>query len=244
MEVAYSKLVKLNRVKSKRRIRASAARRARPARRRRTIEVSHNGSRRRARARLRIASRPARRHASNGSKASAKSSPQSIQQRRIEAHYQSALKNFEAAVSAFQKHNFERARELFAKVAAGPTGEVAVRAETYLRMCEGKLHPAQPVAKTAAELYDLGIAQLNARQLEAALESLKRAFALSPHQEHIRYALAAAHAQQGNVETALEHLKAAIELRPANRYLASRDEDFQPLTADPRFARLLQSGGA
>ena len=171
-------------------------------------------------------------------------SAESNQQRRSEAHYQAAVKNFEAAVSAFQKRNFEKAKELFAKLAASPTGEVAVRAETYLRMCERKLHPAQPIAKTAAELYDLGIAQLNARQLEAAIESLKRAFALSPKQEHIRYALAAAHAQQGNVEAALEHLKAAIELRPANRYIASRDEDFQPLTADPRFGRLLHSGGA
>ena len=154
------------------------------------------------------------------------------------------MKNFEAAVSAFQKQNFEKAKDLFTKLAASPSSEVAIRAETYLRMCERKLHPAQPVAKTAAEFYDLGIAQLNARQLDAAIESLKKASALGPNQEHIRYALAAAHAQQGNVEAALEHLKAAIELRPANRYLASRDEDFQPLAADLRFGRLLQSGGA
>ena len=172
------------------------------------------------------------------------SSPVSNQQRRSEAHYQAAVKNFETAVSAFQKRNFEKAKELFAKLSASPSGEVAIWAETYLRMCERRLNPPQPVAKTAAELYDLGIAQLNARQLDAAIESLKRAFALSPNQEHIRYALAAAHAQQGNVEAALEHLKAAIELRPANRYLARRDEDFQPLAADPRFGRLLQSGGA
>ncbi len=171
-------------------------------------------------------------------------SPESTQQRRIEAHYQAAVKNFETAVGAFQKRNFEKAKELFAKLAASPSGEVAIRAETYLRMCERKLHPTLPVAKTAAELYDLGIAQLNARQLDAAIESLKRAFALSPNQEYIRYALAAAHAQQGNVEAALEHLKAAIELRSANRYLARRDEDFQPLAADPRFGRLLKSGGA
>lgn len=172
------------------------------------------------------------------------SSPESNQQRRSEAHYQAAVKIFETAASAFQKHNFGKAKDLFAKLSASPSSEVAIRAETYLRMCERKLHPAQPVAKTAAELYDLGIAQLNARQLDAAIESLKRAFALSPNQEYIRYALAAAHAQQGNVEAALEHLKAAIQLRPANRYLARRDEDFQPLAADPRFGRLLKSGGA
>ncbi len=172
------------------------------------------------------------------------SAAESNNQRRIDALHLAAVKNFETAVSAFQKQNFERARDLFAKLASHPSGEVAIHAQTYLRMCERKLKPAQPIVKTAAEHYDLGIAQLNARQLESALESLKKAYALSPDQDHIRYALAAAYALEGNIEAAIEHLKAAIELRPANRFLAAHDEDFQGLTADPRFARLLQSGGA
>jgi tetratricopeptide (TPR) repeat protein len=154
------------------------------------------------------------------------------------------LKNFEAAVAAFQKRNYEKASQIFEKLTANPVGEVAVRAQAYLRICEQKLHPASPVAKTAEQLYDLGIAQLNARNLEAAVETLRKASALNSKLEYIRYALAAAHALQGNVEAALEHLKAAIELRPGNRFLASKDEDFQSLAADPRFARLLQSGGS
>ena len=162
----------------------------------------------------------------------------------MEAQYQAAVKNFEAAVSAFQKQNYGKAKEIFEKLTASPAGEVAVRAQTYLHMCQRKLKPSQPVAKNASDLYNLGIAQLNARQLEAAVETLKRACTLGPNLEYVRYALAAAHALQGNVDAAVEHLKAAIELRPSNRFLASKDEDFQSLAADPRFGRVLQSGGA
>jgi tetratricopeptide (TPR) repeat protein len=170
--------------------------------------------------------------------------PDSNEKRRTEAQYQSAVKNFEAAVCAFQKQNYEKAREIFEKLTASPTGEVAVRAEAYLRICERKLNRPQPIAKTAADLYNLGIAQLNLRQLEGAVESLKKAYALSPNLDYVRYALAAAQALQGNVDAALEHLKAAVELRPANRFLASKDEDFQSLAADPRFGRLLRSASA
>jgi tetratricopeptide (TPR) repeat protein len=153
--------------------------------------------------------------------------------------YVTAVKNFEAGVRLFQKQNYEKAKEVFEKLAGGPAYEVANRAETYLRLCERKLGRKEVAPKTAADYYDRGVAQLNARNLERAIEYLNRADRLEPNQDHVRYALAAAQALLRNVEAALEHLKAAIELRPANRFLARKDEDFRWLAADPRFRRLV-----
>lgn len=157
-------------------------------------------------------------------------------------HLITAVKDFESGVLLFQKQNFERAREVFRKLIARGPVEVASRANSYLKMCEQKLESTAPASRSARDYYDLGIAQLNARQLDAALETLLKADKAAPRQEHIRYALAAAYALHGNADAAVEHLGVAIKLRPANRSLASQDHDFQPLASDSRFQTLIRSG--
>ena len=158
--------------------------------------------------------------------------------------YLAAIKNFEAGVRMFQKQNYDKAKEVFEKLVEGATVEVRNRAQVYLHLCEQKLAQAEPSLRTPDEYYDLGVAQLNARQIEAARENLTKANKLLPNQEHIRYALAAAHALAGNLDAALEHLAMAIVLRPRNRYQAGKDEDFQSLASDPRFQRLIRRGVA
>jgi tetratricopeptide (TPR) repeat protein len=159
------------------------------------------------------------------------------------AYLAAAVKEFETAVIMFQKQNYERAREIFEKLHARGPVEVASRAASYLKMCEKRLAASTPTLRSARDFYDLGIAQLNARQLDAALENLQRADKAAPNQEHIRYALAAACALQGNADAAIEHLAAAIQLRPANRSQAAQDEDFRSLADDPRFQKLIRPGG-
>lgn len=170
------------------------------------------------------------------------SAQEAPEKQRAELQYLAAVKNFEVGVRYFQKGNYQKSKEIFEKLAGGPTQEVANRAQVYLRMCEQKLSRTASGPKGAADLYDLGVAQLNARDLELAVEHLSKALRSGPKQEHVRYALAAAHALMRNVEAALEHLRVAVELRPANRFLAGEDEDFRSLADDPRFQRLIQSG--
>lgn len=159
------------------------------------------------------------------------------------SEYLAAVKSFEAGVVLFRKQSYAKAKEAFEKLTTGSPPEVGSRAKAYVRMCEQKLASAEPV-RGPREHYDLGIAQLNARDFDAALENLQRAHKAAPGQEHVRYALAAVYALQGNTDAALDHLSAAIRLRPANRYLAVRDEDFQSVVGDPRFQQLIHSGVA
>lgn len=166
------------------------------------------------------------------------------EKQRMDENYLAGVRNFEAGVRMFQKQNYEKAKEIFERLLEGSTAEIGNRAQVYLHLCEQKLGQTGPTPRTLEDYYDLGVAQLNARQTEAALENLAKANKLRPNQEHIRYALAAAHALAGNADAAIEHLTAAIELRPNNRYLASKDEDFRSLASHPRFARLIRHGVA
>ena len=87
----------------------------------------------------------------------------------------------------------------------------------------------------------MGIACLNARNLDGAVEHLSKADKLKPRQDHIQYALAVLRALEGNMDVAFGHLEMALALRPENRFHARRDEDLQGLAGDPRFRRLVYS---
>jgi tetratricopeptide (TPR) repeat protein len=231
-------------VRAKRKIRSESASRRGRVRGRRASVSSSNGSRRRARASLRATRSSNGRRRQNGTRRRTVSTRGSVDKQRLNEKYLTGVRNYESGVRLFQKQNYERAKEVFEKLQEEAVVEVKTRAQVYLHLCEQKLSQEGLSPRTPEEYYNLGVAQLNARQIEAALENLTKANKLRPHQEHIRYALAAAHAQAGNADAALEHLTAAIGLRSNNRYQASKDADFQSLASDPRFARLIHQGVA
>jgi tetratricopeptide (TPR) repeat protein len=161
---------------------------------------------------------------------------------RSDPQFKAALKSFSAATKHFQKQEYKKAQELFEQVVSSPARELAERARVHLALCEQKLGRPVPAPKTASDYYDLGVARLNARNLGEAIEFLSKADKADPDREHIRYALAAAHAILGNTDVALEHLKVSVALRSGNRYQARHDDDFQSLASDPRFQRIVISG--
>jgi tetratricopeptide (TPR) repeat protein len=147
-------------------------------------------------------------------------------------------------VRAFQKQNYDKAAEIFEKLVQGDARDVAERAHVHLRLCKQRTGRASPLPKSAEDYYTLGVACLNARQYELAVEHLSKADKLKPSQDHIHYALAVSHSLAGNPDAAIVHLEAAFALRPENRIHARRDEDFQGIAADPRFRRLIYLAGS
>jgi tetratricopeptide (TPR) repeat protein len=158
---------------------------------------------------------------------------------QVSLPYQTAIKSFETGVRAFQSQNYHKAAEVFEKLINIDARDVAERAQIHLRLCRQRTGRPAPAPKSADEYYALGVACLNVRKLEQAIELLEKADKLKPHQDHIQYALAATHALGGNMDVAFAHLEAALALRPENRIHARRDEDFQGLVADPRFRHLV-----
>ncbi|HLY60829.1 MAG TPA: hypothetical protein VKV95_08785 [Terriglobia bacterium] len=216
---------------------------SRKGRVRRARSAANNGNGAgRLHARSRAASKAAPRHVTPAASASGKRAPAITEMDRSDPQFKAALKSFSAAARYFQKQDYGKAHDLFEKVAASAARDLAERARVHLVLCGQKLGRPGPAPKTASDNYDLGVAKLNARDLGQAIDFLNKADKANPHGEHIQYALAAAHAIQGNIEAALEHLKDAIALRSGNRYQARYDDDFQSLTADPRFQRLVSPG--
>lgn len=157
------------------------------------------------------------------------------------SQYQTTIRAFEIALRHFQRKKLEKARDMFQKLSGSQFAEVADRARLHLRLCRQRLGRSARAPKTAAEFYLLGVAELNSRVLDLAVEHLAKADRLEPRREDIHYALAAAYALQGRADLALSRLRAAIELRPENAFQARRDQDFEKLAADWRFQALVRS---
>src|SRR5208283_5107943 len=116
----------------------------------------------------------------------------------VDVQYQTAIKNFETGVRAFQKQNYSKAAEIFEKLVESDARDVAERAHMHLRLCRQRTGRPAPLPKSADEYYTLGVACLNAREFERAVEHLSKADKMKPHQDHIHYALAVSHALAGN----------------------------------------------
>jgi tetratricopeptide (TPR) repeat protein len=153
--------------------------------------------------------------------------------------FHAAVRNFELGARAFQKQNYQKAKEIFEKLASSGVAGVAERSLIYLRLCEQKLSRPSPPPRKAEDLYTLGVGALNSGRFDEAIEYLNKAQKSAPKLEHICYALAAAYSLRGDAQSALQHLKVAITLRPQNRVQARRDEDFQALATDARFKELV-----
>ena len=153
---------------------------------------------------------------------------------------QAQMKVYEEAMSLFHQQKFQRAKQELERVIAGPSRELADRARTHLRITEQRMKPsADQNPKSTEDHYQRGVAMMNLGRWDEARESLERARKLAPKADYIHYALAALDCLTGEADSALANLKIAIELRPANRYHARNDEDFNFLQEDPRFTELL-----
>lgn len=158
----------------------------------------------------------------------------------VDPQFEHQLKIYEQAVQQFQQQKLVKAKELLEKVLAGPSKELADRAQVHLRIIDQRLakQPA-PSLRTPEEHYQAGVAMMNLGRWDEAREHLLRARKLAPKADYVFYAMAALDCLTGEAESAMENLRVAIQLRPENRYHARNDEDFAFLQEDPRFTELL-----
>jgi tetratricopeptide (TPR) repeat protein len=140
--------------------------------------------------------------------------------------------------------DFEKAIRCFQSLIADypEESEIHERSKVLVHACEKKIQEkGRAVLRSADDHYNVGIADLNRRALDSAVEHLQQALKLLPKGDHVLYALATANALQGRREEALGFLKQSIHYRGENRFLAARDSDFEALLEDPEFRQLVTS---
>ena len=178
-------------------------------------------------------------------KTPAASAPRSTTPQRIRSkRFASAIHAYEAAIKLIHAEHFEKAIKAFQNLIAEHPDEPEIqeRAKVLIHASRNKIQEkGKTVLKSADDHYNVGIGDLNRRELDSAIQHLQQALKQAPKADHILYALAAANAMQGNRDQALNYLKQSIHYRPENRFQAARDSDFGNLQEDADFKGLLTS---
>ncbi len=150
-----------------------------------------------------------------------------------------AVQNYESGLRALQEHKFEKAKGHLQKVLAGPNKSLVDRAQVHILTCDKQLEKPALQFKTSEEHYDYAVSLINSGDYVTAREHLDKLLKQNPKAEFVLYGLAALHCLTGHVEESLKTLDEAIQARPALRFQARNDTDFQNLAEDPRFTELL-----
>ena len=150
-----------------------------------------------------------------------------------------AVQNYESGLRAMQEHKFDKAKGFLQKVLAGPSKELADRANVHLSACNQQLERVTAQFKSAEEHYDYAVSLMNVGDYVGAREHLDKLSKQAPKADFVAYGLAALDCLTGHVEDSLRHLDEAIHINPSLRFQARNDSDFQNLAEDPRFTEML-----
>ena len=170
------------------------------------------------------------------------SNSRSTPERVRSKHFASAIQAYEAGIKQMHAEEFSKAIRCFEGLLAEYPEETEIqgRAKVLVHACEKKIQEkGKAVLRSADDYYNIGIADLNRRELQAAIDHLQHALKLMPKADHILYALATANALQGQRDQALDYLKQSIHYRGENRFLAARDSDWESLQDDADFKQLV-----
>ena len=150
-----------------------------------------------------------------------------------------AVQSYESGLRAMQERKFEKAKGHLQKVLGGPNKSLVDRAQVYILTCDKHLETPTLQFKTPEEHYDYAVSLINSGDYVTAREQLDKLLKQNPKAEYVLYGLAALHCLTGHVEESLKTLNEAIQIKPALRFQARNDGDFQNLAEDPRFTELL-----
>ena len=159
---------------------------------------------------------------------------------RSAAPISKAVKKFEVGMKKLMTGKSAQAAADFRTILDDPPADLTLvtRARQFLLAAEAE-EPEEPRLTSAEDLYNHGVVQLNAGDLEGAIDSLGKAAKKAPKDDRVFYVQAAAYAQSGDFEAALEALSKAIESNDANRIYARNESDFIPLRVHQEFQALV-----
>ncbi len=161
------------------------------------------------------------------------------------ANYADAVSLYERGMESMQRHDYNKALELFEGVLTSfpDERELHERVRLYLNVCRRHATPKAAAPQTVQERLYASTLALNGGRYDEAISHLRLVRDEDPDNDHALYMLAVAHAQRGEHAESIAHLERAIALNPDNRALARRDSDLDPLHDDDAFHNALNAGG-
>ena len=145
--------------------------------------------------------------------------------------YVEAVATYEKGMEALQRHDYNKALELFEGVLTSfpEERELHERVRLYLNVCKRHATPPATTPQTVQERLYASTLALNGGRYDEAIAHLRLVRDEDPDNDHALYMLASVLALREALDEAVPLLLRAIALNPDNRTLARHDPDLEPL---------------
>jgi tetratricopeptide (TPR) repeat protein len=157
--------------------------------------------------------------------------------------YVEAVALYERGLDALQRHDYQKAGQLFETVLRQypEEKELDERVRLYLNICQRHISRQATAPQTVEERLFASTIAINGGRYDEAISQLHLVRDEDPDNDHALYMLAIAHAQRGEHAEAVAHLERAIAVNPENRGHARTDPDLEPLRSDESFRAALEA---
>ncbi|HDP93788.1 MAG TPA: hypothetical protein ENN40_00280 [Candidatus Aminicenantes bacterium] len=163
-----------------------------------------------------------------------------------EKELKAITQRFSEAVAAFTRKDFAAARQQFMDIIESFRNsehysvlEISGRSNVYLRMVDAQLNPQKIELKTAEDVLNEGVYQLNAGQIDRALELLTGLARNAEKKPYVDFLMAIAYKRKGDLVSTFEHLKSCIEKDEHYKVIAFNEPDFESLLEKREFIDLV-----
>jgi tetratricopeptide (TPR) repeat protein len=164
-----------------------------------------------------------------------------------EKELQAITEEYEKALQLFQKKSFSKAGDAFKKIIETNKDsefysvlEIQTRAKVYLSMARTQTHPVTINLESAQDYVWEGVYQLNAGNVDKALELLLHAEKNNYRDAYLYSLMAAAYLRKDDMLNALRYVEKCLKKDEQYKVIIYNEPDFEPLLQNQDFLKLVE----
>lgn len=164
-----------------------------------------------------------------------------------EKELQSITEEYEKALQSFHKKNYNKAGEAFKKIIETykesefySVLEIQTRAKVYQSMARAQTHPLTIKLESAQDHIWEGVYQLNAGNVDKALELFVHAEKNNNRDAYLYFLMAVAYLKKKDTVDALRYVEKCLKKDEYYKVIVYNEPDFEPLLQNQDFLNLVE----
>jgi tetratricopeptide (TPR) repeat protein len=164
-----------------------------------------------------------------------------------EKELQAISEEYEKALQSFHKKNYAKALEAYKKLIETYKDsefysvlEIQTRAKVYMSIAQAQVHPIKLTLESTQDYVWEGVYQLNAGNVDQALEHFLYAEKNNYRDAYVYYLMAAAYLRKEDTANALRCVEKCLKKDEKYKVIVYNEPDFEPLQQNPDFLKLVE----
>jgi tetratricopeptide (TPR) repeat protein len=164
-----------------------------------------------------------------------------------EKELQAISKEFESALQSFHKKSYIKAGDAFKSIIETYKDsefysvlEIQARAKAYQSIAQAQAHPLKLKLESALDYLWEGVFQLNAGNVDQALEHFAHAENSNYRDAYLYFLMATAYLRKEDTAGSLRYVEKCLKKDDGYKVIVYNEPDFEPLHENPEFLKLVE----